>query len=112
MTPAVIFGGFGVLLAAMGWPFIRSMVPPNRVFGLRLPVTLRSERVWYEANRRAGFDMVLGGAVIVGVSAALAGADLPTQRRLLPTIVVLVVVVLAVKGTVVAYRIARSDDLA
>jgi len=40
-------------------------VPPNGIYGLRVPATCADERVWYEANARTGRDFLVLGVVMV-----------------------------------------------
>ena len=65
----------GFVLFAVGVPFLRGWVPRNRLAGFRTPKTLSNDRVWYEANRVAGRDMLIAGLVVMAtavVSALLA----------------------------------------
>jgi len=59
----------GALFVALAVPLIRRRVPPNHWYGLRIPATFADERVWYEANARAGRELLaLGvGAMALGV---------------------------------------------
>jgi SdpI/YfhL protein family len=65
----------GFVSFAVGVPFLRGWVPRNRLAGFRTPKTLSNDRVWYEANRVAGRDMLIAGLVVMAtavVSALLA----------------------------------------
>jgi uncharacterized membrane protein len=75
MSAEILFPALGLLLAALGYPLARRRVRPNRWYGLRVPATFASERVWFEANAAAGRDiMLLGSAVgIAGLLLPLAG---------------------------------------
>jgi len=60
------FVGTGVLLVVLSLPLIARRVPPNILYGLRVPATFADEEVWYEANARTGMDMLrLGIALVV-----------------------------------------------
>jgi uncharacterized membrane protein len=72
VTPGLLFPAVGLLLVGLGWPLVRRRVRPNRWYGLRVPATFASERIWYEANAVAGRDMMLLGSVV-----GLAGLLLP-----------------------------------
>jgi uncharacterized membrane protein len=61
----------GGVMAAMGVPMMRRKVPPNGLFGLRVPATMADEWVWYEANARSGRDFVVLGAVTAGLAILL-----------------------------------------
>jgi len=65
----------GFVSFAVGVPFLRGWIPRNRLAGFRTPKTLSNDRVWYEANRVAGRDMLIAGLVVMAtavVSALLA----------------------------------------
>jgi hypothetical protein len=82
MRADILFPALGLLLAALGYPLARRRVRPNRWYGLRVPATFASERVWFEANAVAGRDLILlGSAVgIAGLLLPLAGSgSRPTQ---------------------------------
>jgi len=55
----------GLLLIAVSVPMMLRRVPPNDVYGLRVPATLQDEQVWYDANAASGRDMVLFGVIVV-----------------------------------------------
>jgi uncharacterized membrane protein len=74
MSADILFPAVGLLLAALGYPLARRRVRPNRWYGLRVPATFASERIWFDANAVAGRDMmVLGSAV------GIAGLLLPVM---------------------------------
>lgn len=54
----------GLLFIGLGIPLILEKVPPNRWYGLRVAKTLSSERIWYPANRVAGYDLMWAGIAI------------------------------------------------
>jgi uncharacterized membrane protein len=60
----------GLLLAGIAVPFIRRRIPPNALAGFRTGRTLADPRVWYEANRIMGWDLLWCGALILASSAA------------------------------------------
>ena len=63
-----LFGiGFGVLFILMGNYLPR--VPRNFFFGVRTPWTLASENVWVKTHRVSGWLFVIGGIIIVILSA-------------------------------------------
>ena len=39
-------------------------VPPNDWYGFRVPKTFLNERIWYAANRAAGYDLLWTGVAI------------------------------------------------
>lgn len=47
-------------------------VPPNRWYGFRVAKTFSSQRIWYAANRGAGYDL-LGAGVAIAIAAVTTG---------------------------------------
>ena len=90
-----LFAAIGVLLAGLAIPLLMRRVPPNEVYGLRVPATLADEWVWYEANARSA-RWLLGLGILV---AALALA-LPALGALDPTVMMVVLVFVLVLGVV------------
>jgi uncharacterized membrane protein len=73
MNETIIFWLFvGFLFIGMGIPLILEKVPPNRWYGLRVAKTLSSERIWYPANRVAGYDLLLVG-IAIATNAVITG---------------------------------------
>ena len=58
----------GFVLFAVGVPFLRGWIPRNRLSGFRTSKTLSNDRVWYEANRVAGRDLMIAGAVVMATA--------------------------------------------
>lgn len=59
---------------ALAIPVILKKVPRNWLYGFRTPKTLASDRVWYEANRIAGWGLLTVGVVtliVVGLRAVV-----------------------------------------
>ena len=105
VTPLCV--GSGIALVAAGLPLARRRVPPNALYGVRLPSTMRDEEAWYEVNERAGRDLIAIGAgfLLCYLAAHWLGAGWdPAVRVLVP--VVLLVAALVVE-TVVIFRAAE-----
>ena len=60
----IVTAGAGVLIAALAIPMIRRRVPPNGLYGLRVPATFADEWVWYEANAQSGRDLFWLGVLL------------------------------------------------
>ena len=60
--------GTGIIMALLGVPLFKRMVPPNLVYGLRVTATFKDKEVWYEANARSGRDFIIGGIAIAAVA--------------------------------------------
>ena len=59
-----------VLIAAVSLPLIKGKIPPNPLYGVRLPKSFESEENWYHLNRYGGIVMVKWSAVIFAVGLA------------------------------------------
>jgi len=55
----------GPVLILFSLPLIFRWVPPNRYFGLRIPSTLKSRSVWYDANALNGRHLFILSVVQV-----------------------------------------------
>ena len=69
----------GFVLFAVGVPFLRGWIPRNRLSGFRTSKTLSNDRVWYEANRVAGRNLMIAGVVVMttAVVSALLSKEIP-----------------------------------
>ncbi len=66
-----IFLFVGLLFVGISLPLVRRRVPPNQLYGLRVPATFADEWVWYEANARSGRDFITLGLAIMVVAVVL-----------------------------------------
>jgi uncharacterized membrane protein len=62
----------GLALLAAGVPLQRGWIPRNRWAGFRVRKTLSSDKIWYEANRVAGRNLMTAGVVVM--AAMIVGA--------------------------------------
>lgn len=62
----------GLLFISVSIPLILEKVPPNRWYGFRVAKTFSSERIWYAANRAAGYNLLWAGVAIAS-SAVITG---------------------------------------
>jgi uncharacterized membrane protein len=51
----------GPVLILFSIPLMLRWIPPNRVYGFRVPATLRNRSVWYDANAVAAHHFCLLG---------------------------------------------------
>jgi hypothetical protein len=51
----------GLLLAGLSVPLILHKIPPNGLYGFRVPSTLENPQLWYKVNAYAGRRFVLVG---------------------------------------------------
>lgn len=65
------------VIAATAAPLLLDWIPPNRLYGFRIPATLASPETWYRANRLMGWYVLAGQFVAVAslgrVTAAMRG---------------------------------------
>lgn len=61
----LIFVSVGLLFIGLAVPMIRRRVPPNGLYGLRVPATFADRDVWYDANERSGWDLLWLGVTLV-----------------------------------------------
>jgi len=48
-------------------PMVMRRVPPNAFYGFRTPKTLSNPQIWYEANRRAGVNLIAAALLTMGL---------------------------------------------
>jgi len=51
----------GLLLAGLSVPMILKKIPPNGLYGFRLPSTVNNPAVWYDVNAYAGWRLLVVG---------------------------------------------------
>jgi hypothetical protein len=51
----------GILLAALSVPLILRKIPPNGLYGFRIPATLNDPQLWYSVNAFAGRRFLVVG---------------------------------------------------
>lgn len=61
---SLLYSAVGIIFILGSIPFIRGLVGPNPYFGFRTAKTYSDIRIWYEANRAMGYDLMLAGAAI------------------------------------------------
>ena len=59
------------MLILVSIPLMLRWVPQNRYFGFRVPVTLRLESVWYDANALSGRHLFVLGLLMVALEFVL-----------------------------------------
>jgi uncharacterized membrane protein len=83
LHPMTVFAMVGLLFIVLARPLIRRRVPPNGLYGVRIPATLADESVWYAVNAQSGRDLRLLGAVVVVLALAVWALGWPVSRQLL-----------------------------
>lgn len=59
-----------LLFFALGLPLVRRSVPPNWLYGFRLPQTVNDPELWYPANEYAGRWLIALGALLLVLAVA------------------------------------------
>jgi uncharacterized membrane protein len=52
-----------LLMILVSVPMVMRRVPPNGLYGFRTPKTLSNPQIWYEANRLAGVNLIIGAVL-------------------------------------------------
>ena len=63
--PHLVLALVGLGLIAIAVPMLLRRVPPNPLYGLRVPATYQDEQVWYDANAASARDLIALGVVQV-----------------------------------------------
>lgn len=65
IIPAVyVHCGAGILLAAISVPLVLRRVPPNHVYGIRIPEAFSTESRWYDINAYGGRLFLIYGIAL------------------------------------------------
>jgi SdpI/YhfL family protein len=102
----------GIVLAVLSIPLALGWVPRNRLYGFRVPTTLRTDRVWYAINRRFGREAIVVGAALALMAASLdaAGFDTKPGRILAGGAMFGSFLVMTVRGWRAANRMERGTQ--
>ena len=101
----------GILLAVISIPPTLGWVPRNRLYGFRVPATLRSDSVWYAINRRFGRELIAIGVGLAALAVLLdtAGLDTPAGRTIALIVTVGSLLTTTVRGWRAANRMERAS---
>ena len=55
----------GPVLIVLCLPLVFRLVPPNRIYGFRVPAVYLNKRIWYDANALAGKHFIALGIAMV-----------------------------------------------
>jgi len=67
----LLFAILGLVTILLSVPLVLRRVPPNPVYGLRVPATFKDEQVWYDANAASGRDLLVFGLVMALLAVVL-----------------------------------------
>jgi hypothetical protein len=61
VTLLALYSFSGLLLAGLSVPLILRKIPPNGLYGFRVPSTVNDPRLWYMVNAYAGWRFLVVG---------------------------------------------------
>src|SRR5579871_4417957 len=61
----------GPILLVLSIPLMLRWVPPNRIYGFRVPATCADRSIWYDANALNGRHLFLLGATMIALEFVL-----------------------------------------
>ena len=62
---AVLFILTGLLSIIVAIPMMKGKVKPNAWYGIRMPITQKSDAMWYPTNAYAGKGLVVVGVIVL-----------------------------------------------
>ena len=95
LTVSLIFTAVGILFIALSIPLINRRIPPNHLYGFRVPAAFASEQVWYDINEYSARMMRRTGIVV------LIAALLPLAMRIDPSVFTIIMLSLLLGGVAV-----------
>src|SRR5688572_3535999 len=104
----------GIVLMVVSIPLALGWIPRNRLYGFRVPATLRSDAVWYAINRRCGREAIMVGAALAVLATSLdaAGFDTRAGRAIAAAALFGSLLLMTVRGWRAANRLARAMKVA
>ena len=78
--PILVHAILSSLLVLLAIPLILRRVPPNPLYGLRVPATYKDDQVWYDANAASGRDFVIFGVCMTLLTIVLQVARSEERR--------------------------------
>ena len=98
----------GPLLILLSIPLAFRWVPRNRLYGFRVPATLRHDAVWYDVNAHCARQLLVLGAVMVALEFVLPVA---LRNQILSALAVVGLAVITVINWHRPNRLARKMGL-
>ena len=95
----------GAVLILVAIPMILRWVPPNRIYGFRIPPTLRNSSVWYDTNAQSGRHFFGLGLLMIALEFAAPG-EIPSRALWLTGMTGLAIIVVVNSRS--AYRWERE----
>jgi hypothetical protein len=95
----------GPVLVLVSIPLLFGWVPRNRLYGFRVPATLRHDAVWYDVNARSARHFLLLGSGMVALEFVL---PRPHRTEVLSAMAVVGLAIITVVNWRRANRLARE----
>ena len=99
----------GVLFIALGIPLAARRVPPNGLYGYRVPATVNDPKVWYPVNETCGRWMVATGLATIAATWGFERAGLMKDAYALSVtgVMLLGVALMAIFSTITLYSVRK-----
>lgn len=55
----------GLIEVILGIPLLFEKIKPNWIYGFRTPKTMSDKKIWYDANKYSGRDLIIIGFIVV-----------------------------------------------
>ena len=78
-----------LLMILVSVPMVMRRLPPNAFYGFRTPKTLSDPQIWYEANRRAGVNLIAAAILAMLSCWAIVGCLAAAKASMLLPLVLL-----------------------
>ena len=81
-----------LLMILVSVPMVMRRLPPNGIYGFRTPKTLSNPQIWYQANRLAGLNLIVGAILTMVLGWALVWSFGAAKASVLVPLVLLLTV--------------------
>ncbi len=108
----IIYFFVGLLFMIISIPFIKEKVKINNWFGIRLPSTMKSEKVWFAANKKAGINLFILGLLTSLICFLFYFSELvsPIFSFISVTLLILIgTIVVSIKSGIYANQLYKSN---
>lgn len=58
----------GIVFILIGLPLYLMKIPPNGIYGIRIPKAYESDESWYNVNKIGGGKIITAGAILMPIS--------------------------------------------
>ena len=107
----LIYSLVGIVFIIISIPLIKRKIKINSLYGVRLPGTMKDEKIWYEVNEKsAKYLLVLGVVIIVAASLLYFGGIFSQNISfiIMTAIILIGVIVLVIYAASITSKLNRS----